>query len=178
VVCACIERPLPLLRTAHAGAAWWQPPAPWIPEHTASAGLQSVLRQPPVETFYRSDSTFSLRRPPAAAADSGAAACPVLPVSSGARLIADTSFAVEHIPCSLYNIGCDIGTNSDIGVTYDIVVKNSDIGSDIVYRIPGPCHLRYRVLTSDIRVKTPTRISVLILWLTRFLPPTISGTSS
>ena len=78
----------------------------------------------------------------------------------------------------------DIGTKSDIGVTSDIVVKIYDIGSDIVgktpisgtrYRIPGSCHLRYRVLTSDIGVKTP--ISGPILRPTRFLPPTISGTS-
>jgi hypothetical protein len=30
----------------------------------------------------------------------GCAQCPVLPASHGACLIADTSFAVEHIPCS------------------------------------------------------------------------------
>ena len=48
----------------------------------------------------------------------------------------------------------DIGTKSDIVMTSDIVVKISEIGSDIVektpisgtrYRIPGSCHLLYRV---------------------------------
>jgi hypothetical protein len=67
-----------------------------------------------VQSHYRCDSTLSSETPappPAAAAESGAAACPVLPASRGPRLIADTSFAIEHISEASVSNG---GTNQSL----------------------------------------------------------------